>query len=670
MAVPGPSFPLGIVDLVGILVVFAVAGEGVRILLARYLPVLRRTDFLDRFVLDVYLAGALTYGVTLIPHGAASPWPGLVALAVGIAVTTATLVGIYRRGRLSATVANLLGTLRRPGVGVAVAMGLLLSVGGLFLASSVPSGNTFDASVDSLFVVLLNGHGSLPTTLAPVANGAIAYPQGTTVWLSSALTLGLGPIPRTPILLSPLFVGLAPIAGYLVGRRWLGTDSGGAAVALTMAVIGWGTRYFVAGSYDFVVAYPLVLYLVALGREWVQRESLDWRFGLVFGGLLGYSAVLNPVGAEWILTTLILLPFLLPSRVRSSASSWITAWLVAAAFSTVWVVPSIVGIVGGGAAGAPGSPPGIPVGEFVSLSDPFVVRWTVGSFSPFPFLTAELDLLLLAGVLLLLWPGSEGRIPRSTFGPWAVSGALAALLWLAGGLGARLGVPGLGWVGSVTSFGEMSTLLFTVLGLVGAVPLAILLDRASLPRRAGTSPDPVPVSGRVPPVSSALLPRSVVPIFLALVLLVPGGVVALTDGPEYADHLYRAFANVTTADYDLLEWASDHLPAGARVLVAPGSAAQFLPAYCPRVVLLFPMTGPDWRANREYLELGRFLANGTLGPAGMADLSTLQVAYVAVTGNSSVLYPAFSPVPFVGNPSFTALFTEGDAHLFAVGGAA
>ena len=68
--------------------------------------------------------------------------------------------------------------------------------------------------------------------------------------------------------------------------------------------------------------------------------------------------------------------------------------------------------------------------------------------------------------------------------------------------------------------------------------------------------------------------------------------------------------------------------------------------------------------NASYQLLVRELTNGTVDASGVQALGILSVRYIAVTGNSSQLYRAFSPAPFVNDPSSPTLFHEADAYLF------
>jgi len=147
-------------------------------------------------------------------------------------------------------------------------------------------------------------------------------------------------------------------------------------------------------------------------------------------------------------------------------------------------------------------------------------------------------------------------------------------------------------------------------------------------------------------------------------LIAPGAATTAVALPPQLSDLFERFSNVTTADFALLQWAATHLPDGARVLVAPGSAAEFLPAYHLNIVLLFPMSAGYRSINASYGTVVSELTNGTLDSAGRLALASLGVEFVAVTERNTVLFEPFSPAPFLSAPA-PLLFHEGGAYLFA-----
>jgi hypothetical protein len=666
VSIPGPTPLDGGAALLGLTALAVLVGEGIRLPLARRAPLFRVREPIERFLLDFYLGGAVLYVVAALPGGWFTPVP------VGAAVVAA-LGSLVWGLRGSRTLGHARAFLRETGrvLGNPFVLATLLSALGLGLleasvAGAAATGNTFDSSVDTLFVSLLGLHASIPLSLAPIASGWVAYPQGSTVWFAAAQSLAGFPPPRTALLVTPLFMALAPLGAYCVGRRWLGSASAGAACAIVFAVLGPGTRGYAGGSNDFVLAFPLVLLLVALSHDWATGAGPTIRDAVAFGSLAGYSAAINPVGAEWLF---LLVPFwVVASGARGARvlGRWGAAWGVAVASALPWVAPSLVGIGRGAVAPARAASGGWGLGTFVSLADPFVIRPTVQTFSPYPLLSVELAGLLIVGAVVLLWAPWRPGLPGAAFGRWAVAGVASALVWLSGGLLAHAGWHGLDPVLAVTSPGEMSSLLFAVFALVVAVPLVVLFRRAEgSAGRPGPGPPTRPEPNARRPAGGALDLR-IASIGLAIAVLMPGAVLTGTELPTTLGTLYSSFSNVTAGDFAMLEWAGAHLPPGSRVLVAPGSAAEFLPGYAPGAVLVYPMTGPGWRSDPEYLDLCGRLENGSLGGPGLQEVHDLRVQYIAVTGASSVLFAPFDPKPLLDSAAFSVDFHDADAYLFAV----
>jgi len=139
---------------------------------------------------------------------------------------------------------------------------------------------------------------------------------------------------------------------------------------------------------------------------------------------------------------------------------------------------------------------------------------------------------------------------------------------------------------------------------------------------------------------------------------------------------YADFGNVSAADFQLLDYAGAHVAPGTRVLVAPGSAGEFLPGYARGIVLLYPMV-PGWsRANASYNLVVRELTNGTLDPTGREALASLEVDLIIVTGNNTVLWSAFwastlhdaNVSSTNSTPLFPVVFHEEDAWVFDAAG--
>jgi hypothetical protein len=658
----------------------AIVGELIRSLTARFVPLWRRPEPIERGLLDFFLGGALLYLVAAVPWGGfVVPVVYLIPVAAA-AGTIALVIGSSRRPGWNDELRASFASFRRP-----VYLAVILSALGLFVvelsvALPVGTGNTYDSSLLTVYTSLLLQHHTNPLSFAPYASTGILYPQGTTVWLGWAqIALGL-PAAKTSLLVTPLFFGMAPLAGFVFGRRMVGSDRAGLATALLLAWVGPGTRSIVYGSNDFVLAFPLVLLLAGQAVVWLRSPLPRFSDALAFGLLSGYSAAMNPVGAEWLLLALPVAALLSRPRFGGRLRGWAVRWGVAAGAAFIGVIPSIYvlilgssspGFVPGATTGPAGTPTGISESRFFGSIDPFLFGSGDTGLSPLAALRLELAILIGIGLLVLVVVARDSalgkyleRFRSFLAGAVAVTIVLLALVWVASsGFGPAVAFTHL------TSADELSIWLFAFYGLIAAVPLAISLERfAGWVRRTRPAPErnegrPRPSRGSGP--STSVL-RAVVPMAVVLVIVVPGVVLTPTELSPALSTIYHDFGNVTAADFDLFQYAGLHLPAGARVLVAPGSAGEFLPGYCSDIVLLYPMVPGFRTVNASYELLVRDLPNGTLGAADAQALATLHVQYIVVTGNSTTLWPAFSPSPFVADPaSYLRLFHEADAYLFA-----
>ncbi|MCI4322180.1 MAG: hypothetical protein L3K05_07745, partial [Thermoplasmata archaeon] len=403
-------------------------------------------------------------------------------------------------------------------------------------------------------------------------------------------------------------------------------------------------------------------------KDWTGPAPVGWSDALAFGLLAGYAAALSPVGVGWWLLALPVVAGLVSAvRWGGAARRWFARYFVAVAAALAPVSLSLVVVLSGlGHIGFAPTQPGVgtiaPVGlgapQIVGYVDPFLFGGAAVWLSPFPVLRAELAILLVAGLLvLILRPGWFRSFPLLP--ALAIAGGASALAWFAlEGLAADH-VRAFELLAPLTNGDELAELLSTVYAVVATVPILALL---SSPRPA--SPDPPPEPRRTRRWSPA--PSVTVAIAIGLLLLVPGVAVTATQLPTSEHAVYESFGNVSASDFALLDWAKTHLPAGARVLVAPGSAAEFLVAYAPSIRVLYPMVEGFEYPNTTYRDLLDELTHGTLSPNGSADLAILDVEYIVVTGANTVLANPLSPAPLLADPNgFPILFQSEDAFVFA-----
>jgi hypothetical protein len=663
---------LGAAGLVADLLLLALAaiaiGEPIRSILGRWSGWLARVDPVERALLDLYLGGALVYLVAAVPFGLFYPvvivLVALVPWGVRLYLGPSILAGARDATR------SIRGALGRWPYLVGLGSFLALLAVEAAAAAPVPTGNTYDSSLYGLYSSLLLLHHTLPTSLAPVDPVGLAFPQGPTVWF----TLGQGllgwPAVRSSLLATPLFLALGVPAGFVLGRRWWGTPEAGAAVGIVVGLLGPFPREIVAGSNDLALSLPLVILLAGFARGWSERPGPSWADALAFGGLAGYAAALNPVGPEWLFLTVLGAAAIATPRLAGDAGRWLARWIGAIAIALVFVSPSLAvlvqgrsspGLVPGGAQLAPGAPFGTSVSQFVGGIDPFLFRPSDTWLSPFPALRAELAVLIVIGALLLLL-GATGRGPGSrAFGRMALAGGGAAILIIGSFVITRTRAPGFSDLAYLSSATETSVVLFLVYTFVAAVPLIYLFERVS-------RPDPVPsdTPERQRSPRPQLTGAGALAVVLALAVILPGAGVTAFSLPGQLQSVYDRYSNVTPDDLTMLQYAAGHIPDGSRVLVAPGSAAEFLPVFDPELVLLYPMV-PNFRnVNASYGLLVQELTNATLDANGRAALAELNVSFVAVTGASSTLFAPFDPQPLEEDSELSVAFQQGDAWLFQV----
>ena len=677
MSLPGPSGLTWALELLLFASVFLPAGELLRRLAARWVPLFRDLGWIERVLLDLYLGAGGLYVLALVPLGLFD-LPLVLAYLVGAAAILLALGVRTWRSAAGRAVFKLprwrLDLL--PGLLVVAATAAVFAIE-VFVAEGVPTGNSYDTSLLSDYVALLLLHHQVPVSLAPIAPQLTSYPQGTTVWLAAAQLIYSLPPARAPLLVTTLFLSLSPLAGYVLGRRQLGSAWAGLAIGLTFALIGSWTRVMVATSNDFVFSFPLVLWLVARLDVWRGSWAPSWPDAIAYGAVLGYSAALNPVGAEWLFPTLVLLGLLAGGLRRGYLRAAVPRWIGALVASLLFVSPVLWTILRGGGTlfassggvtlPSPAGLPGISPAQLVGSIDPFLFGPLDNWFSPFPALRFELSILLVAGAAVLVIPSLFRHLgPRGPAFRYLVAATIGVgILILLVEAGAAQGLSALNGLANISSAAEVSVYLFAIYTLLAAIPIYLLVEyvlQNPLRPTGQTEVERPSLPRETRPRRASLTGPQAIGLFLVVALLVPGVVVAGTDFPAYLQELYGNYGRVTPADFAMFAWASHNLPAGARVLVAPGSAAQFLPGYA-NVLLVFPVQ--RIAQNASYVDLDRQLVHGRLNSSGYQDLGWLGVQYIAVTGNTTNLWAPFDPEALIG-PPFELVFQQGDAYVFAL----
>lgn len=641
---------------------------------------------LERVLVAFFASGGLLFAVASVPLPLFFPGVVLAILAIGAGAYIA--IAVLERG---AGVRHFLTWLRTlPAVTILGAtIGLLVLY--VWTIGTLSFGNGWDGPLHSLFTTVLLRDHTVAWTLAPYENSGVVYPQGAPVWEALPVILYGWPVAASPVLLPALFLSFTPAAAYCWGERMAGfATPAGSRMGLLFAgffglLASW-PRLFVGGSYDFTFALPI--FLVALGwvPDFARNPLRPWRDVIAMGLLVGVTiAVSATIGIELILLfgASCILHLL---RNRDELGRLALRFGAVLAFGVGFLARSFLGFIvwfgyPGHTLSAAGSPPysaaGLtllpPYRQVTGELDPFVL-WK-GKLSPIPYLSLEIMLLLAGGFVLmglcLRYPkGRLGRHVPATMVRSVAFGTLVtfvtvALLLAFGYVGGPLTL-----VTSITDIDEFSYLLFIFYSAVALLPLAASLGylehHRHPPPPARSEVEIRPTHSQEPRKSprrrSVSGPWTMVVALAVIAQPLALGTISLESSvPNYLSSHVEEFANVTDADVDALEWAGAHLPSCSRVLVAPGSAARYLPEFAS--VHLLSIESSSW--NLSYNRAVADLSDGVYDGATHDDLVQIQATEVFVTGQTSVEFPPFLPGPLESSADFALLFHEGDAFIFA-----
>lgn len=671
------------------------AGEGYRIVIFRLLRVKIHLGWVERGLAGLYTALGALYVLASIP--APLFLPALIAAVIiggWLALAWTDIVDIASAGflQVASGLRIYIRQFRHRGIpAVVLALSsIFLLVFELYVIGGVTAPNTFDGSIQVDFVVILLARHTVPTTLAPFAPGiGVTYPQGSAVAIATAVSLLGWPTVMSPTYLTPLFITTVVPSSYALGARiYEGSPVQGRHFGLISAIVfaslaTW-PRFLIAGSYDFAFAFPLLLLLIGGAISLSRRPKISWRLMLPFAVGGGVLAAFSIVAIEFLLTFLLLLVLIRQHSSLGNLIAGVARTLSVGATAVLFVIRGVSGYVlwwnypghvmtplGVGTSIPPTSPGVNRLGSLVGFIDPFLFRPIDVWLSPFPLLKAELAILLCVGLLMLVlsvYPRPANVLwilPQET-SEILVAGILSGLLLLAAYILAPIEL--LSFL--PTNFNELAICLFTFYILVATLPL-LYASRTLYPHQGMVTEQIVETHDlRFEPLCSSNpggRRRSTVPaatlcsILLLCAPIISGVAVSMTDGPLYLGSIAESLGNVTGGDYAALEWMSVHLPPCSGVLVAPGSAGQYLPAYS-NARLIYPMLPVP--TNLSYQRAVHDLSLGHLAPTTLADLQTLRVTEVFVTAQSNILWPPFNSTALSESSSFLLEYRSGDALVF------
>jgi len=629
----------------------------------------------ERVLLAFYSAGGLLYLFASVPVA----WfelDSVVAILIAGAVGYGVLL-VWERERAALQTLKLLGT--PVGLGL-VSLFIFLLLFELAPIWDRPFPNAWDGSVTALWTTLTVAHQTLPSNLEPFASAPVVYPLGTTVWVTFPVMLFGWSAPETVVLLPALFLALTVPAAYCWGLRWAGTGRNhaqkvGILFAAFFGLLASWPRFYTGGSYDFAFALPLLLLGLAILPEFVRHEPRRWRQVVGMGVFAGLLTSLSVAAGEALVGLLVGYILVVHRKDAGRLGRWLARVVVVAGAAATSVCRGV---------GALGSS-NLSSYNFANAYGPLdsrLVQSALNPFLPWKFLISPLaplsvliQTLLAVGVALAVYQALSPKSPPARWIPQLMTSDLAtgtATAFVLTVLLLLTALPGsvpesLRKVSNLTEMAVVLMLLYSALGLLPLVgALSYLAERRSAaPVR---SPGDANVSGvprrRTPRFRGSSPPSPLGVVVAALVLFAPlamGALVSLTDGTSYIQQNVAKTSNVTPADVEAMEWVGLHLPGCSRILVAPGSAGQFLPEFAT-IQILLPMNPVP--TNSSYLTAVSDLTSGQYTSQTRGALLDLSATEVFVTGQTSVSFPAIPAASLLASPDFALLYGLGDAAVF------
>jgi hypothetical protein len=641
-------------------------------------------SLVERLVLAPYAAGGLLFVLASIPLPIFTTTSVVLVLSAGGVAYSALAFQERASGLRSALRAMVRPSYLLMGVG---AIGLLYLELGPVWNLSLP--NAWDGSMTALWTTLTLSQHTLPWTLNPFESAGVSYPLGPTVWMALPVMLAGWPVVSAPLLLPPLFLSFSIPAAYCWGSRLCGPSGThaelvGVIFAAFFGLVASWPRLYVGGSYDFALALPLLILCFGWLPGLVHRGLGSGRELLLLGLVAGTLTSLSLVAGEAFVLLFAGFGLAVHARRRGALARWLCYAAVLAAVEAAFVVRSIAATVvwyrwpahvltqTGNLPSPPSAASPFPLLPFAQgYLDPFV-PWKP-KLSPFPALSLELQILLVAGIGILAifffkrdhpWSRSLPRdFALSVGGGTLVSFVVTILIGLASIPGSPL-LP----IAVFSSLLEWGVLLFLFLSAIALAPLLVagivaveaLHGRRNLPNANIGSHSPSNKAA-VAWSLSRIQPRAPSTVAVGLMLLsIPlaaGLTVTVLDGPSYIHSDVTKTANVTAADLAGLRWVGSELPTCSGVLVAPGSVGQFLPEFAS-VKLIYQMIPQPW--NLSYYISIQNLTSGIYTSVTQDALLYLGVTEVLVSGQTSISYPPFDPSPLESSSDFSTLFSAGD----------
>jgi hypothetical protein len=632
----------------------AIIGKPLLFLFRRYVRIFDALDFLQEFVINVYLGGLVLYVLALIPLRLFNPLTLSAVLAFSaVFLLIQLMIKLkYAKGLPRPSIKLMSNRSEQIVVLTFFLISLAIQVAPL---SVLMFGSIHDTSLHALFAQLILEHNQIPATHQPYLPAAIIFPQGAhVIFAFAAQILGIT-TPLAVFYITALFNALTVLAAYHFGKVLGEGRYGGLSCAFIFTFVSMWPTHITWGGNTFILSIPLLLITATFLKQTLNSDipkRCELPFYIIMGLFLGLLASFHPSAF-----LVLVIGWGMLSLIGKSANL-LKNIAIPIAISIILISPFLFRFVS--YYHLPGHNIGLPADivtpevSLIPITDPRITLEGIKSFiltMPFqynisPYLLPRLitiTLFILVPLSLIMLVLRKRRLlPTEVIG--LVLCFASILLFLVEPINP---VP-------IISQRAVVTLYISLMLLLGS--FNVLLYRGLRNR-----------------VSTAKI-KTVTPMIVTFIVLTslyaPFIYYRLAEDPQRLTTVYRIFAVTTEDDYNLMLWMRDNLPQDSIILINPFEPGLFIPALSQRKAI-YPFS--QYHLSISYGKTVSLLATGTLSSEVFRYLSTMNVTHIYV-GSKCTPLPLvvrgeareykWDPHLFLGNPNFRLVNKVGNAYLF------
>lgn len=646
-------------QLLFVLALLVFLGEPLRAKLLKRVSMFSDLDFLQIFILDVFIGGFILFVLAALPFGLFSlpVTAGLTIFcaAASVIIHRAPLISWFKSGS-SSKIDYFVKNRRKLTVYLLVFLMFLVVLSiNLSALSSIIFGSVRDESIHSLYVQVISENHYIPFTLQPYLPEAIVYPQASHVIFTFAYYMTNLSVPQVILYVSVLFKGLSIFGAYFLGKKLGKTPLYGLGLSFIIAFISSWPLNVTWGANPFIVGFPL--FLICLGLLYNLYRKASFTELALLGLLVGYNgALILSYFEAFTLTALMVFAYSLfikpHSSFRHAVSGFGTVFLTSMIPLSFFIYRFIAVYP------FPNHNIGLPSDiVFVSTNQTFFsqsLQWAFDNLSPY-LLIKILMILFLAVFAILLLVTNEYKNDNDNIilvNRFAVAIFVSALVLSLVAFFLPVGA-------DIISWGHQGILLsipLSILTLNFFIKIVEAIRKGKFDHYAEKLAIP-----RIPKESKAALL-----IAIAVISLLVSPFIYYrfsSDTKNLTDH-YNVYAVTSQGDYDLLYWMADNLTSNAVILVHPYEAGLFIPSVSHQKII-FPYTASCESAS--YKQLVHLISNNTINATTYQIMNDWNITHIFVGSNvaySANEYSWWNPEVFIGNPNFQFVQNFSNSYLF------